>query len=159
METKTNTYVFNTFYNIDEYLGGLIEYYKKNKDAFLHEYFIDYNRDISIVTDKEIETHFFQEKYDFESEYHWDCFRNDISREFKKYIGKTIYVKGSNIGWRNLGGEKTFQLTDGEDVFTEIAPQNYDLSFYISKIKEKEYEVKIYHHDSPFGENYKLTIQ
>lgn len=159
METKTNTYVFNTFYNIGEHMDNEIEYYKKNKSEFLHEYFIDYNRDVSSVTDKEVETYFRQELYDFENNIHWDWFRDDLLTEFRKYIGKTIHVKGSNIGWRNLEGEKTFQLTDGEDIFTEIAPQNCDLSFYISKVKEKEYKITIYHHDSPMGENYKLTIQ
>ena len=159
METKTKTYIFNTFYNIGEHMDNEIEYYKKNKSEFLHEYFIDYNREVSSVTDKEIETHFREERYDFENNIHWDWFSDDIVTEFEEYIGKNIHVKGSNIGWRNLEGEKTFQLTDGEDIFTEIAPQNCDLSFYISKVKEKEYKITIYHHDSPMGEHYKLTIQ
>jgi hypothetical protein len=161
METKPTIYPFNTFYNKIKYLESLIGYYQKNKDAFLNEYFIDYNRDISSVTNKEIETHFFQEKYDFESEYHWDCFRDDISLEFKKYIGKTICIKGNN-----LKEPYTFKLTETEDIFTWILPEDDEeryygdyVQFHIFKLIEKEYKITIYHHDSPMEENYYLTIQ
>ena len=155
METKVNTW--KNFYDINQYIQNEVSYFIENKEEFLVDILFNEDRDALSVTDEEIETHFYED--DFIAELHWDDFKYELLSEFKKYIGETIYVKGSNIGWRNLEGEKTFKLKDGADIFTEIAPQNCDLSFYISKIKEKEYEIKIYHHDSPMGEHYNLTIQ
>jgi len=155
METKIDTW--ENFYDINQYIQNEISYWIENKREFLIDILFNEDRDALSVTDKEIETHFYEDY--FIAELHWDDFKYNLLSEFKKYIGKTIYVKGSNIGWRNLEGEKTFQLKDGEDIFTEIAPRNCDLSFYISKIKEKEYKITIYHHDSPMGEHYNLTIQ
>ena len=62
------------------------------------------------------------------------------------------------MGWRNLTGYKEFILERGEDIFYKIIP-DCDLTYEIKKVKEKEYEVRIAHHDSPTGEYYNIKIK
>jgi len=91
-------------------------------------------------------------------EMHNEQFRYDIEEEFNQHIDKNVYVKGKNMGWRNRTGEKTFVLEKPIDIFTEIAPQ-CQVCFYLHKINNEEYEVKLYHHDSPTGELYNIKIK
>ena len=74
------------------------------------------------------------------------------------YVDCEVYVEGKNMGWRNRTGCKEFTLTKGEDIFYKIAPE-CQLTFKIEKIKEKEYQATISHHDSPMGEYYKIKIK
>ena len=83
---------------------------------------------------------------------------NRIIQEFQKHIGKEVCVIGKNMTWRNLEGEKTFTLNKPIDIFEQIAPQT-DLTFYIWKKNDNEYEIKLSHHDSPMGENYYINIK
>ena len=154
METKT--YVWETFYDVYAYMQNEIEFFKRDKQEFLVSKLGDEETDPKTITDKEIEEHFENDYYI--GEYHWEYFREDLEEEFRQHIGKTIYVEGRNMGWRNRTGHKEFELTKGEDIFREIAPE-CDLTYYITKVKEKEYEVRISHHDSPMGEYYNIKIK
>jgi len=154
--SDTTTYIWETYYDENAYIENEIEFFKRDKQEFLVSRLCDEERKPSDVTDEEIEDHFYYDQY--VSTYHWEYFKDDLDEEFKKHIGKTIYVEGINIGWRNLTGRKEFELTDPEQIFNEIAPK-CDLTYYITKEKEGEYEVKISHHDSPMGEFYKIKIK
>ena len=104
----------------------------------------------------------------------------------KKYISNENYINLESIDNYNLNGDyieskafgflairsflnlpisfsattgcKEFTLTKGEDIFYKIAPE-CQLTFKIEKIKEKEYQATISHHDSPMGEYYKIKIK
>ena len=154
METKT--YVWETFYDVYAFTQNEIDFFKRDKQEFLVSILGDEERESESVTDKEIEEHFENDYYI--GDYHFEFFREELDEEFRQHIGKTIYVEGRNMGWRNRGGHKEFELTKGEDIFREITPQ-CDLTYYITKEKENEYEVRISHHDSPMGEYYTIKIK
>jgi hypothetical protein len=153
---KTTKYKWETFYDVYAYMENEIDFFKRDKQEFLVSKLGDEERETESVTDKEIEDYFENDYYI--AYYHFEYFRDDLEEEFKQHIGKTIYVEGRNMGWRNRTGHKEFELTKGEDIFREIAPE-CDLTYYITKEKEGEYEVRISHHDSPMGEFYKLKIK
>ena len=81
-----------------------------------------------------------------------------LKYEFEKYVGKReVKVTGRNIGWRNRTGYKTFDLNRADQIFNEIAPE-CNLTFYIKKTSSENYEVKLFHHDSPTGEYYNIEL-
>ena len=91
-------------------------------------------------------------------EIHREQFLNDMNEEFMDYVDEEVFVEGKNMGWRNRTGYKEFTLERGEDIFYKIIP-DCDLIYSIEKVKEKEYQVKISHHDSPMGEHYTIKIK
>tara|TARA_R100000742_G_C4264776_1_gene82724 strand:+ start:703 stop:1167 length:465 start_codon:yes stop_codon:yes gene_type:complete len=153
---NTTTYIWETFYDVSAYIQNEIDFFQRDKQEFLVSKLWDEDRKPSDVTDEEIEKHFEDDVWI--SEQHWDYFKEDLEEEFNKHIGKTIYVEGRNMGWRNRTGHKEFVLTKGEEIFNEIAPE-CELTYYITKEKEGEYEVRVSHHDSPMGENYTIKIK
>ena len=153
---NTKTYIWETYYDVYAYIQNQINYFIKDKQEFLVSILWDEDREPSDVSDEEIEKHFENDYYI--GEQHWEDFYYYLEEEFKQHIGKKIYVEGRNMGWRNRTGYKEFELKKGEDIFREIAPE-CDLTYYITKEKEGEYEVRISHHDSPMGEYYKIKIK
>ena len=153
---NTKTYIWETYYDVYAYIQNEIDYFIRDKQEFLVSILWDEDREPSDVSDEEIEKHFEDDYYI--GEQHFENFYYDLEEEFDKYIGKTICVEGRNMGWRNRTGYKEFELKKGVDIFNEITP-NCGLTYYITKEKEGEYEVRISHHDSPMGEFYKLKIK
>ena len=154
METKT--YVWETFYDVYVYMQNEIDFFKRDKQEFLVSILGDEETNPQTITDKQIEEHFENDYYIGEN--HFEFFREDLEEEFRQHIGRTIYVEGRNMGWRNRSGHKEFELKSGEDIFREISPE-CDLTYYITKEKENEYQVRISHHDSPMGEHYTIKIK
>jgi len=154
MKTQTQKKLL-FYYDLNQYLYDQITYYSDNKYEFL-EYIGETDRDYLKVEHKEVEDYFYNNYW--HSEYYWEDFIENISYQFKDYIGKEVFVTGKNITWRNLSGQKTFTLNDPMDIFYEIAPQT-ELTFYLWKINNNEYEIKMSHHDSPTGEFYNITIK
>jgi len=153
---KTTKYKWETFYDVGAYVQNEIDFFKRDKQEFLVSKLFDEEREPKSVSDKEIEEYF--EKDYYIGTYHFEFFKDDLEEEFKRHIGKTIYVEGRNMGWRNRTGYKEFELKKGEDIFRKIAPE-CDLTYYIEKTEEDEYEVRISHHDSPMGEHYTIKIK
>ena len=149
---ETNEFVAE--YDVGNYISNEIKHYLKNKDEFTD--LRGCNEEDYKWTDKEIEDYFWQDEYMYTS--HWEFFEMRLDEEFTQHIGKDVYVEGSNMGWRNLSGEKTFTINDAIDMFHEIVPE-CDLTYTMEKVKEGEYEVRIAHHDSPMGEYYNLKIK
>ena len=144
-------------YDVAEYIQQQIDYFQEDKQEFLVSKLWDEERNPESVTDKEISDYFCSVNSE-EYQYHWEDFNEDMDEEFRKYIGKEVYVEGRNMGWRNRSGEKTFTLNDTIDMFREIAPE-CDLTYSMEKVKDREYEVRIAHHDSPMGEMYNIKIK
>ena len=143
-------------YDVSDYIYNQIEYFKNDKQEFLVSKLWNEERDVSSVTDKEIEEHFYDDVWIGEE--HYEDFLYQLEEEFTKHIGKDVYVEGRKMGWRNLNGEKFFTINKPIDMFKEIAPE-CDLTYKIEKVKEGEYEVRIAHHDSPTGEYYNIKIK
>ena len=143
-------------YDVAEYIKEQIDFFQNDKQEFLVSKLWDEEREVESVTDKEIEEHFWQD--DYMGDACFEDFTYDIDEEFRKYIGKEVYVEGRNMGWRNRSGEKTFTLNETMDIFREIVPE-CDLIYSMEKVKDKEYEVRIAHHDSPMGETYNIKIK
>ena len=152
METKQ----FVAQYDVAEYISNEIEFFKNDKQEFLVSILWNEEREVESVTDKEIEEHFWGDYYI--GEQHWEFFQEELEEEFTQHIGKEVYVEGSNMGWRNRSGEKTFTINDPIDMFREIVPE-CDLTYKMEKVKKGEYEVRISHHDSPMGEYYNIKIK
>ena len=151
---KTNEFVAE--YDVSNYISNQIEFFQKDKQEFCVSILWDEEREPESITDEEISEHFWGDYYI--GEMHWEDFQCMLEEEFTQHIGKDVYVEGSNMGWRNLSGEKTFTINKTIDVFREIAPE-CDLTYKMEKVKEGEYEVRIAHHDSPMGEYYNLKIK
>tara|TARA_R110002051_G_scaffold69846_1_gene125630 strand:- start:2488 stop:2964 length:477 start_codon:yes stop_codon:yes gene_type:complete len=156
MKTTTKQKELIAKYDFGDYISDQIEYFKNDRQEFCVSILTDEDKPPKEVTDKQIEEHFYQDV--FLEQVHFEDFDYDIQDEFEKHIGKEVYVMGENMTWRNLEGEKTFTLDKPIDIFREIAPET-DLTFYIWKTNDNEYEIKISHHDSPMGEYYSLTIK
>ena len=154
METKLNNWT--TQYNEFEFIQSEIDFFKNNKQEFLVSILWDEDREVESVTDKEIEDYFYNDEYLYIT--HRDQFLYDLNDEFMDFVDCEVCVEGKNMGWRNRTGYKEFTLTKGEDIFYKIAPK-CDLTFKIEKIKEKEYQARISHHDSPMGEYYNIKIK
>ena len=145
-------------YDVSDHISSQIEYFQKNKDEYQENHTNGFDdRSLDLITDKEISDYFFSADSE-EHHYHWEDFLEDLEEEFSQYIGKEVYVEGSNMGWRNRSGEKTFKIQSTKDIFWEIAPQ-CELTYEMEKVTDKEYEVRISHHDSPMGELYNLKIK
>lgn len=154
--SDTTKYIWETCYDVEDYIDKQIQYFTNNKQEFLVDILWDEEKNPSDVTDEEIEDHFLYDQYIHT--YHWEFFKDDLYEEFKQFIGKTISVEGRNMGWMNRSGHKEFVLTDTMQIFSDIAP-DCDLTFYITKEKEGEYEIRLHTHDSPMGEYYEITIK
>tara|TARA_R110000751_G_C13558664_1_gene457189 strand:+ start:57 stop:509 length:453 start_codon:yes stop_codon:yes gene_type:complete len=147
---------WKTQYDESQFLTDEIEFFKENKQEFLVSILWDEDRKVESVNKKEIEDHFYNDIYVFEI--HKEQFLNDMNEEFMDYIDEEVFVEGKNMGWNNRTGHKQFTLRRGEDMFYQIIPE-CDLTYKIEKIKEREYKVKISHHDSPMGEHYTIKIK
>tara|TARA_R100001509_G_C4779533_1_gene185864 strand:- start:18 stop:470 length:453 start_codon:yes stop_codon:yes gene_type:complete len=147
---------WKTQYDESEFLQSEIDFFKNNKQEFLVSILWDEDREVESITDEEIEDHFYNDEYLYET--HSEQFLYDLNEEFMDYVDCEVHVEGRNMGWRNRTGYKEFTLERGEDVFYKIIP-NCHLTYYIEKVKEKEYHVKISHHDSPMGEHYTIQIK
>tara|TARA_Y100001972_G_C7480262_1_gene244111 strand:- start:80 stop:532 length:453 start_codon:yes stop_codon:yes gene_type:complete len=147
---------WKTQYDESEFLQSEIDFFKEDKQEFLVSKLWDEERKVESVTDKEIEDYFYNDEYLYEI--HMEQFLYDLNEEFMDYVDCEVHVEGINMGWRNRTGYKEFTLERGEDVFYKIIP-NCHLTYKIEKVKEKEYQVKIYHHDSPMGEDYTIKIK
>ena len=94
----------------------------------------------------------------YAEECEYEDFVYDVNHHFAKHIGKKVSVKGRNLGWRNLSGAFSFTLVNTDDIWRKTTP-NCDFSLQIRDTdKDNEYEAVCYHHDSPTGEYYTLTI-
>ena len=111
--------------------------------------------DIENTDDKKIEQYFYND--DFESNWYYQNFLDNIDDEFKKHIDKNVNVVAKNMGWRNLSGEKNFTLEKPIDIINQIKV-NTDFNMYIYKLGKNKYHIKQSHHDAPTGENYYITI-
>ena len=147
---------WNTYYDESKFIEEEIAWFQQNKQEFLVSKLWDEDRKVESVTDKEIEDHFYNDHYICQD--HFERFIYILNEEFMDYVDDKVSVEGTNMGWRNRTGYKEFTLKRGEDIFRQIAPE-CDLTFHIEKVKEKEYEAKIFHHDSPMGETYKIKIK
>ena len=143
-------------YDVGNYIQEQIDFFQNDKQEFLLSKLWDEEREGESVTNKEIEEYFYNDYY--MGEYHFQDLKDDLEEEFTKHIGKEVYVEGRKMGWRNLDGEKSFTLNETIDMFKEIVPE-CDLTYSMEKVNNKEYEVRISHHDSPMGEYYKLKIK
>ena len=156
MKTTTKQKELITYYDVGEFIRDQIEFFKNDRQEFCVSILTDEDTNPKEVTDKQIEEHFYNDYHI--GALHFEDFDNDLIEEFEKHIGKDVFVKGENMTWRNLEGEKRFVLESPIDIFEQIAPET-NLTFYIWKTNDNEYEIKLSHHDSPTGEYYSLTIK
>ena len=147
---------WKTQYDESQFLMDEIDFFKNDKQEFLISKLWDEDRKVESVTDKEIEEYFYNDAY--LHEIHKEQFLYDLNDEFMDYVDEEVFVEGRNMGWNNKTGYKQFTLRRGEDMFYKIAPE-CDSTYHIEKVKDREYEVRIAHHDSPMGEMYNIKIK
>ena len=143
-------------YDVGNYIQEQIDFFQQDKQEFLVSKLWDEERNPESVTDKEIEEYFYNDYYIGEE--HYQDFLYQLEEEFTDYIGQDVYVEGRNMGWRNQSGYTTFEMEFADDVFKKIIPE-CNLTYSMEKVKDKEYEVRIAHHDSPMGEMYNIKIK
>ena len=142
--------------NESEFLTSEIEFVQQDKQEFAVSILNDEDRDPLTITKDEIEEYFYNDIYVFEK--HKEQFLYDLNDEFMDYVDEEVFVEGKNMGWNNRTGHKQFTLRRGEDMFYKIAPE-CDLTYKIEKVKDREYNVRLSHHDSPMGEYYTIKIK
>ena len=147
---------WTTQYNEGEFLQNEIDFFQNNKEEFCVSILWDEDRDPLTITKDEIEDHFYNDMYLYER--HLEQFLYDLNEEFMDYVDDEVHVESKNMGWRNRTGYKEFTLERGEDMFYKIIP-DCDLTYKIEKVKDKEYKVRLSHHDSPMGEHYTIKIK
>ena len=109
------------YFDENRYWNESLDFFLNNKQEFAVSILMDEDREPNTITNEEVQEELEADLYFFEM--HNDQFRCDIEEEFNQHINKEIYVTGTNIGWRNRTGQKTFVLEKPIDIFTEIAPQ------------------------------------
>ena len=158
MKTQTQTQTQKELiavFDLYDYYDSETKYFIEHKDQFL-ELIGEENKDVNDIKDYDVEDYFY--KNHWHADWHKEDFEEGIKSEFKNHLGKEVFVTGKNMTWQNLSGQKTFTLNDPMDIFYEIAPET-DLTFYLWKINNNKYEIKMSHHDSPTGEFYNITIK
>jgi len=143
-------------YNESEFLTSEIEFFQQDKQEFAVSILNDEDRDPLTIPKDEIEEYFYNDIYVFEK--HKEQFLYDLNDEFMDYVDEEVFVEGKNMGWNNRTGHKQFTLRRGEDMFYKIAPE-CDLTYKIEKVKDREYNIRLSHHDSPMGEYYTIKIK
>ena len=67
---------------------------------------------------------------------------------FEKYLGKEVFVLGTNLDWRGGEGEKTFLLEDVRQIYRKLVVTNMDFSFAIRRTRGKSnYIARSSNHD------------
>ena len=67
---------------------------------------------------------------------------------FERYLGKEVFVVGTNLDWRGGEGEKTFLLEDVRQIYRELVVTNADFSFGIRRGMGKDnYIARSSNHD------------
>ena len=83
----------------------------------------------------------------YADEYEYEDFIYDL-KYFDKYIGKKVFVRGYNLNWRGINGEKTFLLENIKQIFRELVHTDTDYSFDIKKTRGKNtYKATSDNHD------------
>ena len=93
-------------------------------------------------------------------EFEWESKLDELHYHMLGFEGFTGHwlVEGSNLGWRNRTGWKEFEAETAEELLNEILPNtDWTIQIEIDTIAE-EIEIVAYHHDSPTGEFYKITV-
>ena len=159
----TETKEFIAEYDMDNFLNRELEYLIDNPGDFEEQqsYLLDEQDEREeYEEDKEqYIRHWFDTHGHNSFDWYWEDVKGNLDTEFDKYIGERVFVKGSNMGWRNREGTKTFVLEDSEEMLRELVPENTDFIYSIYKIKDGEYEARVSHHDSPMGENFDIKIE
>ena len=90
----------------------------------------------------------------------FDDFVQNIEAYFERYLGKEVFVKGSNLNWKGSSGEKIFILENTEQVFRELVHENTDFTFSISRTRGRNtYKARSSSHDCPTGSYYILSFR
>lgn len=135
-----------TYLDYNKYAQDQADYYKENKDDFMEW----------IGTDKE-PTDEYIEQYEYDFEFHYEDFQEDMRELFSSWVGKKAKVVYSDVGWTNRSGEAEVTLTDDHMFLYNLIRPNADHNFHVTRDGNTA-EIKLYHHDSPFGETYKVTL-
>ena len=82
-----------------------------------------------------------------------DLFNNRWS-DLKEINKNDVFkIKGSQMGWKNLGGVKTMRAVNGKELLEGILPNTSEFTLWVEKTKT-QIIIKCSHHDSPMGEYY-----
>jgi len=109
-------------------------------------------------TDEEHETEIWNDCYLFaretdQLEYDLDMMLDSFNKEKKPYK-----VNINNFGWRNQSGSKTLDYDINAHYFLKAILPQTECTFIITQYKDR-IEILNYHHDSPTGETYYITLE
>jgi hypothetical protein len=91
------------------------------------------------------------------SEHDYQVITDELTRALETVNpdSNTYKANGENVGWRNTNGETTVELTSGEDLLQQLAPNSPCRMEF--KISDTAITVTLFHHDSPTGETHTIT--
>ena len=115
IQTNNTHEKFNTFYDIGQHIENEIDFFKDNKQEFAVCILGDEDVLPEEIADLQIEEHFYNDYYIGQE--HYEGFIMMLEYEFEKYVGKReVKVTGTNMGWRNRSGYKTFDLNNTKQI-------------------------------------------
>ena len=84
----------------------------------------------------------------YANEDEFEYFVEDLDFYFDRYLGKEVFVRGTNLNWRGQDGEKYFLLEDTKQIFRELVHLDTDFTFSISKARGRNtYKATSTNHD------------
>lgn len=90
----------------------------------------------------------------------WESFiktMNTIMRKIDTDELNSWILKCDNIGWQNRSGYKVVEASDALSLILEMTPTT-ECRYKVTYDSPEYFEIIMYHHDSPTGENYKVSL-
>lgn len=86
----------------------------------------------------------------------WDDMKDALTAAMEALKTKKKWMaRGSNLGWRQLSGQKTFMAQTATELLSNLLPTT-DVTVEIFT-EGRAIIIKCWHHDAPTGETYRVT--
>ena len=129
-------------YDESEFYEDEFEYRKENWEDYFDE----------MPTDEQI----WESVYTTDLDFYFEDFSQNLFELLREKNEKGFWkIKGKNMGWRNLQGQKVAEITNWETLRDNVLPKTNEMTLKFYE-HGKSLEMACYHHDSPCGETYIL---
>jgi hypothetical protein len=139
-------------YDTSDWASSYIEDIKANWDEY-KEYIV---KDSALVADSKPEDYKDEiETYAYNDQGYYDILFEDITSDFDSTFNGIYEISASNMGWRQLSGEKIAKIEGWDDLVNKVLPKTSELTVKVYKgDADGELSMVVYHHDAPTGESY-----
>ena len=141
MTAETPWLTWDTGQIIEDWVESVLEDQKERPDD--HD---------EIKTEEQLRNEAYGDSY--LTEMAWEDLIADLGGWMDEQETDEWHAMVENFGWQNLGGEKEFRASTGEQLLQQILPRT-ECKYHIWKIEDdKALRLRNWHHDSPTGNEY-----